>query len=138
MIIHLTNWSSRALHGPGRTWSIMARPRRWELGCGQVPVLVPPPADLDAVRTGIITVAEYRARYEAHVLDRDHMQPYLDPGALLGHLTKSVGPMPVDDGDTLCCACAKEAASRGECHRVYAAHILRDHGWSVVLDGRTL
>lgn len=137
MQIHLTNWSSRALHGPGRVWSIMARPRRWELGCGSVPVLVPAPADLDAVRTGGITVEDYRTRYERRVLGREPMHPYLDPGALLGHLTGTVGPTPVDDGDTLCCACSREAASRDECHRVYAALMLRDAGWSVVLDGRT-
>lgn len=120
----------------------MARPRQWERGCGSVPVLVPPAADLDAVRTGAITVAEYRARYEAHVLgthrEYPRLHPHLEPRWLLGHLTGAIGPIVVADRDTLCCACSREAAARGECHRVYAADLLKAHGWSVVLDGRAL
>lgn len=46
--LHLTNWSSRRLHGPGRRWSIMARPRHWERGDGTCIPLTPlgPPAVL--------------------------------------------------------------------------------------------
>lgn len=31
--------------------------------------------------------------------------------------------------------CGREAAARGECHRVWAAEMLRGAGWRVVLDG---
>lgn len=34
--IHVTNWSSRKLHGPGRTFTIMCMPRAWEWGSGRV------------------------------------------------------------------------------------------------------
>lgn len=50
-----------------------------------------------------------------------------------GVLDSSAGH--VADGDTLLCACAREAAGRGECHRVWSARMLADAGWRVVLDG---
>lgn len=42
----------------------------------------------------------------------------------------------VPDGATLICACSREAAGSGRCHRVVAADVLRVAGWGVVLDGR--
>lgn len=45
-----------------------------------------------------------------------------------------VGEVP--DGATLICACSREAAAAGRCHRVIAADLLKRAGWSVVLDGR--
>jgi len=33
------------------------------------------------------------------------------------------------------CSCSLEAAARGECHRVWAAQILAEAGWRVILDG---
>lgn len=64
--IHLTNFASRLPphRGPGRTYSIMAKPRRWEHGEGSVWRLTPRPTDLDAVRSGAIDIAEYRRRFE--------------------------------------------------------------------------
>ena len=47
-----------------------------------------------------------------------------------------VGEVP--DGATLICACSREAAAAGRCHRVIAADLLKRAGWSVVLDGRCL
>lgn len=44
----------------------------------------------------------------------------------------------VPDGATLICACSREAAAAGRCHRVIAADLLKRAGWSVVLDGRSL
>lgn len=44
----------------------------------------------------------------------------------------------VPDGATLICACSREAAAAGRCHRVIAADLLTRAGWSVVLDGRNL
>lgn len=45
---------------------------------------------------------------------------------------------PVPGGATLICACSREAAAAGRCHRVIAADLLKRAGWSVVLDGRCL
>lgn len=127
MTIYVTNWSSKALHGPGTSWTIMARPRRWERGAGTVAALVPAHAMLTAVRGGSIGVGAYRADYLAHVPVRA-----LAPGRL------RAGDVVVADGDTLCCGCARDAAARGECHRAWAAELLRRAGWRVVLDGREL
>ncbi len=44
----------------------------------------------------------------------------------------------VPDGATLICACSRQAAAAGRCHRVIAADLLKRAGWSVVLDGRSL
>ena len=41
----------------------------------------------------------------------------------------------VAGGDTLICACSRAAAAEGRCHRVWAAEVLREAGWDVVLDG---
>lgn len=46
--------------------------------------------------------------------------------------------MVVPDGATLICACSREAAAAGRCHRVIAADLLKRAGWTVVLDGRSL
>lgn len=127
--IHLTNWSSRKLHGPGRKLSIMARPRAWEHGDGRVAAFVPDARDLAAVRAGTIDVAEYRRRCEALFQRERHW-----PGMLVAD-DQSLGMDEVRDGDTLLCACSREAAARGECHRVWAAAALARAGWRVVLDG---
>lgn len=44
----------------------------------------------------------------------------------------------IPDGATLICACSRQAAAAGRCHRVIAADLLKRAGWSVVLDGRSL
>jgi UDP-2,3-diacylglucosamine pyrophosphatase LpxH len=41
----------------------------------------------------------------------------------------------VQDGDTLCCACSRDEAAAGRCHRVWVAEALAKAGWAVVLDG---
>lgn len=126
--IYLTNFASRKPphRGPGAVYSIMAKPRRWEHGDGTVHGLVPATSDLDAARSGAIDVAEYRRRYIAGA----PAPKWLVPGSL------EIGPgFPAADGDTLCCACSRDAAARGECHRVWAADLLVAAGWRVVLDG---
>jgi hypothetical protein len=139
--LFVTNWSSRLLHGPGRRLSIMARPRAWEHGDGRVRGLMPTAVDLGLVRAGEITVAEYRRRFEAGLVAR-----FLPPGELrftpesdsaLDLRAESLTQL-VEDGDTLCCACSREAAARGECHRVWVAAALAAAGWRVLLDGAEL
>lgn len=137
--LHLTNWSSRRLHGPGRLLTIMREPRAWEHGEGRVPALIPSRPDLHAVRAGEITHEEYARRCEAN-FRRGGLRPgsdaTFDERIAAGTLwTVAGGGTAVRDGDTLCCACSREAAARGECHRVVAARLLVEAGWRVVLDG---
>jgi hypothetical protein len=99
------------------------------------------------------TAAAWRAYEEAL---RAIWEPYIDrafaPGVLTfgrpaqagsttsrtwdGQEWERVGEVP--DGATLICACSREAAGAGRCHRVIAADMLKRAGWSVVLDGRNL
>jgi hypothetical protein len=131
--LYVTNWSSRRLHGPGRKLTIMAAPRRWEHGEGRVPDCIPALADLLDYQSGAIDVREYRRRFEEDIAFAN-----LRPGALTFRNTPwtpgSVEPM-VLYGDTLLCACSREAAAKGECHRVWAADALVRAGWRVILDG---
>lgn len=129
--IHITNWPSRKLHH-GHVYTIMAKPRRWERGEGAVTGLVPNPRDLADVRAGAITVVEYRRRFLVGWTPERTVEA-LRPGRLMASIGISLSP--VVDGDTLCCACSRDAAARGECHRVWAAELLRQAGWRVVLDG---
>lgn len=124
--IHVTNWSMRSLHR-GRVLTIMAKPRAWEHGAGKVDVLTPRREDLDAVKSGAITVDVYHERF-LQFLRRDR----LPPGLL------SMGRGYVEDGDTICCSCSLHAAAEGKCHRVWAAQALHEAGWTVVLDGVVL
>ena len=132
--IHLTNWSSRKLHGPGRRWTIMVLPREWEHGDGRVQLLQPEAHDLRAVKAGRMTPADYERTFRQHLAI---VQEDMEPGRL--HATEGGGlpPVltPVRDGDTLLCACSKAEAAAGRCHRVWAAEALVRAGWRVVLDG---
>jgi hypothetical protein len=140
--IYLSNWSSHKTpghHGPGRKLTIMARPRQWEHGDGRVEALTPRIGDLDAVMRGWITPDEYRARYVTNCPPL----PALAPGRLSTQANlvagQPIGGGPlVEDGDTLCCSCSRAAAARGECHRVWAAGLLAEAGWRVILDGKEL
>jgi hypothetical protein len=125
MTLHLTNWSSTKLHGPGRKLTIMAAPRAWEHGDGRVGVLVPNHADLRAMQARQIDVEDYASRWLAGCADVD-----LRPGVLADDRG-----VPVADGDTLLCACSREQARLNRCHRCWAARLLVGAGWTVVLDG---
>lgn len=128
--LHVTNASSRKLHH-GRVYNIMAAPRRWERFEGNVEALTPRWEDVVKVQQALMSWGAYRARYEAGILMLRNRDEFM-PGALRS------GELILVDGDTLVCACAKAAADRGECHRVWAAEFLRQAGWQVVLDGREL
>ncbi|MDP3937910.1 MAG: hypothetical protein Q8R92_07215 [Deltaproteobacteria bacterium] len=128
--LYLSNWSSyRTLghHGPGRKLTIMAAPRSWEQGEGKVPALIPALVDLRAHREGAVDMFEYRRRYEQGLNINK-----LRPGVLY---TTAAGGTFVTDGDTLCCACSRDVAFQGRCHRVFAAKALVQAGWHIILDG---
>lgn len=133
MTLHVANWSSRKLHGPGLALTIMAAPRAWEHGDGRVPALIPDLDDLRAVRAGTIPWTEYRARFEARFETR--LSKHIIAPGLAQCVLTSGRLFPVRDGDTLCCACSVADAAAGRCHRVWSAHALRRAGWDVILDG---
>lgn len=130
--IYVTNAASRkAPHrGPGRVLHIMAAPRAWEQGDGRVPALIPPLPWVREAKAGALPMQEYQARYTLRLSQRQ-----LGPGLLW---TTGDGGSDVRDGDTLICACSREAAADGRCHRVWAARALQAAGWRVVLDGEEL
>lgn len=137
--IYLSNWSSarsEGHHGPGRAFSIMARPRAWERGQGRVWKLTPGEWCVRDVKAGRMSREDYRRLYEGSV------EQWLKIGLLLpGVLEAQKGEVTSDDitpvrsGDTLCCACSREKAGEGGCHRAWAAPFLMRAGWRVVLDG---
>ena len=138
--IHLTNAASRRPphRGPGRVWTIMAAPRAryGESGEGVVRALVPYLGDLRAAQAGEISAQEYRRRFVDGVVGRVGTTNLM-PGLMVAWLRdpNEIAPAFVADGDTLICACSRDAAARGECHRVWAAELLAEAGWRVVLDG---
>lgn len=137
--IYLSNWSSHRTpghHGPGRKLTIMISPRHWEEGEGSVPWLTPSFDDLRAVRCARISPQEYRRRFEA-ALAVHASRGNLAPGELAVAAPES-GYGVVEDGDTLCCACSRDEAAAGRCHRAWAAPALVAAGWRVVLDGQEL
>ena len=141
--IYLSNWSSARTpghHGPGRKLTIMAAPRAWERGVGRVSTLTPVLSDLRNAQKGRLSPEEYRRRFELDL--RRAMPDAMSPGALLIDAEaddwEGIGGHPsrvVRDGDTLCCACSRDAAAAGRCHRVWAAPALVRAGWRVILDG---
>lgn len=135
--IYLSSWSSHhtpGAHGPGRKWTIMARPRRWEHGEGSVPLLVPPAEDVLDTKNGSLATEEYRSRYLRLLAFRVKVKKVgVGPGTLLA--STPLDPVLVADGDTLLCACSVAAAREGRCHRAWAAALLSASGWDVVLDG---
>jgi len=134
--IHITNWSSPNLHGPGRKINIMERPRYWEFGDGRCRQLTPSDAIFDAAKNKPIDMETYRTRYIAQLFDMAQ-DGGLQPNSLCVGAYRHPSSL-VLGGDTLLCACSKAAASRGECHRVWAAEILVKAGWNVILDGKEI
>ena len=138
--VHLSNWSSYrtpGAHGPGRKWTIMARPRRWERGEGSVPLLAPDTDDLLLIQQGGLSRAAYRNAFLRLVAYRVKVKGSgIVPGGLLAETP--LDPVPVADGDTLLCACGVLRARAGQCHRTWAAGLLALAGWDVVLDQRPI
>lgn len=151
--IHVTNWSSRKLHGPGRKFTIMANPRHWEYGVGRVPRLTPLQEWVRDAEAGQLSIDDYRALYAERLMGSALLMPHglvrdakgrrpvggrLAPGELYAVARDGPNIIMVGHGDTLCCACSRDKAAEGECHRVWAAEALVKAGWIVVLDGTTI
>jgi hypothetical protein len=110
----------------------MAHPRPWERGDGRVLTLAPVGNDRMQLRNGQISPVEYFQRFTRRT------RPPLGPGHLYATRGDTIDVMNVAAGDTLCCACSRENAAVGCCHRVWAAELLRLAGWDVLLDGAEL
>ncbi len=132
--LYLSNWSSRrtpGCHGPGRKLTIMAAPRQWEHGDGSVARLTPSVQDLRDVKDRLLAFEDYRQIF-TDLAEKHRSEGRLTPGVLV---TTADGGKHVQDGDTLCCACSRDDAAAGRCHRAWAAPLLVAAGWRVVLDG---
>jgi hypothetical protein len=147
--LYLTNWSSPALHGPGRKWTAMAEPRAWEWGAGRVRALTPLTSE---VRPAL---AERRAKVSDGPAFRSYRTDFtnrltdweigrgLQPGSLVATVGDDIGGVaspgrypPLADGDTVCCACARAERAAGRCHLAWAVPFLTRAGWRVILDGQ--
>ena len=133
--LYVTNVASRDLYGPGRSLHIMVWQAKWASFFGCVQGLRPHERDLIAYKNRAISLRSYKLLYKKWVAPVD-----LSPCAL--GITSTTAPPtslgPVQDGDTLLCSCSRSTAARGECHRVWAAELLKEAGWDVILDGREL
>lgn len=136
--LYLANFASLrkadpAVVGTGRRWTAMARPRWWERGEGRIDVLCPNRESLVAAKAGDLAPEQYFEHYRAR-LARWGGVGVLDPGRLCA---EDAGGwiVDVDDSDFIGCACARDAALRGECHLFHAAPFLVRAGWRVVLHG---
>jgi len=129
--LYLTNWSSKVIgvRGPGRVFNIMAQPRTWEHGAGNVRCLTPNHQMLVAVKAGHVSVQSYRD-------DFIRGARAFPPGSLVAN--DGMAKLDVTDGDTLMCSCSRENAAKGACHRTWSAELLRRSGWRVILDGREM
>lgn len=130
--LHITNYSSLKLYGPGRWLSIQAIPPDWTAPYtdGNVPFLIPIRADLVARHAGEMSHEDYKAtltkRWEAR-------QDLLRPGTLMAQVGFCL--IAVEEGDTLLCTCSRDKARQGRCHRAWMAPYLAAAGWEVILDG---
>jgi hypothetical protein len=139
--LYLTNWSSRKLHGPGRKLCAMARPRHFERGDGRLDQCAPKAEWLRAVQNDRLSLGRYRKLCEEWFGTFRLLGSY-NPGAL-SFKTPTVNPTgmrPVEDGDTLYCACARPDSPKRThpCHLELLAPFLVRAGWDVVLHGRWL
>lgn len=138
--IYISNWASYATkgcHGSGQLLSIMVRTSHFANPHGLVVSLTPRAIDLSDYREEKIDISEYRQRYFKHAMSQGSLKVgklLWEPFSFFDQDYKQL----VRGGDTLCCVCSREKAARGECHRAWAAVLLREAGWEVILDGRRL
>lgn len=123
----------------GRAYTIMASPRDFETGDGAVVALVPQGEEarlsralVELRRSGMPLDTDHAVqlhdRYRK-ALDARWSRLDLAPGALVAETP--TGPVPVQTGDVLACACSADEARAGRCHRTHAAPWLRVAGWAV-------
>lgn len=154
--IHLTNFASSRLHGPGPLLHIMAAPPAFVLAhaAGRVPALIPQGREQDYMRdllrrrkygeiipTDDPALSAYRDTYTARLRTLAALpaaQDWLPPWP--AYVTADCAPegFAIPDGATLVCTCAVSEANAGRCHRTWAASVLAEVGYAVILDGQPL
>lgn len=135
--IYISNWSSSRTPGhhgiSGRKLSIMVKTPDYVVPDGRVEALVPDEKDLWATKQGSITSDIYKNRYLKSLWEK---KSGLEPGMLRFRAINSEAEQIVQHGDTLCCVCSRKDAADDRCHRAWAATVLKEAGWVVILDGK--
>lgn len=158
--LHVTGFANRKAHGPGPLLHIMASPPPYVLNhtAGRVPCLRPQGAEQDHMRALLArrkraeiipaddpTLFAYRDAYMARLREAARLAAGVRhiPGlpswpVYIDHRDNPPAGLALPDGATLVCTCAVSEAKAGRCHRVWAAAVLAEHGFRVVLDGVTI
>jgi hypothetical protein len=154
--LHVTNFASRGRHGPGPLLHIMAAPPAFVLAhaAGRAPALIPQGREQDLMRdllrrrqrgeilpTDDPALTAYRATYTARlraIAALPRPEGWLPRWP--AYTTANCPPqgLALPDGATLVCTCAVSEAAAGRCHRVWAAAVLAEAGYRVILDGQPL
>jgi hypothetical protein len=154
--IHLASVGANHHHGPGLLLSIMVPPIVFELSgfAGRVPALIPQGREQDYMRdllrrrkygeiipTEDPALSAYRATYTARLRALAAL-PRIDDWLPRwpAYVTSICPPQgfAIPDGATLVCTCAVAEATAGRCHRVWAAAVLSESGYAVILDGQPI
>jgi hypothetical protein len=120
----------------GRKLSIASRTPHGVDPDGKIDALVPRAEDLRLYKTNEISLDEFRRRYFEVV--EDFGVKKLAPGKLMWSpfsFFRRDDAQPVEAGDFVFCTCVKSSGQGLECHRLWAARLLVQAGWDVVLDG---
>jgi hypothetical protein len=155
-ILHVTNFASRKLHGGGLLLHIMARPPAFvrNFAAGFVTALKPSLNEQELMQSLVRrrkageAIAEddaglivYRDTYTAR-LRRELSAARSAPDGARPWPTywpnngASMTGFPIRSGVTLVCTCSVAEANAGRCHRVWAAAVLVEAGYAVMLDGK--
>jgi hypothetical protein len=153
--VYVTNFARQAFRGPGPLLHFMVAPPSYmrPYVAGSVPALIPQGAEQDLMRE----LLALRGRGEKLPTDHPVLAAYRDaytarlralaalPGAdglppWPAYTTTNCPPqgLALPDGATLVCTCAVSEAAAGRCHRVWAAAVLAEAGYRVILDGQPL
>lgn len=128
--VHLVNFGQTKKVPPEDVYSIMVWTPKWAQCSQSIPILAPSEVDLVGYKNGTLSLHDYQKSYEERL--RSNINK-ITPLALLDNYANLI---PTDA--YLCCVCSKDKAQKGQCHRVWAAQILKEAGWIVTLDGRTV
>lgn len=123
----------------GRKLSIASRTPCGVDPDGKIDALVPRAEDLRLYTTKEISLDEFRRRY-IDVIEKFGVKK-LVPGKLVWSpfsFFRQDDSQLVEAGDFVFCTCIKSSGQGLECHRLWAAQLLAQAGWDVVLDGRKL
>ena len=128
--LHVVNFGQTKNIPREDVYSIMVWTPKWAQCPQKIPALVPSAADLIAYKNRQLTVESYMTLYTEMLTERVES---LTPMTLVDNFGNLI-----PDGAYLCCVCSKEKANQRKCHRFVAAYLLKEAGWMVTLDGRSI